>query len=73
MSPVLPTAGRGHQGPRAGGGGAGAGGQGQGAATREAARYTCSLSNSHRKCMVTWQATSFQPPEATISTQSSSS
>lgn len=35
--------------------------------------HTCSLSNSHMKCMVMWQATSFQPPEATISTQSSSS
>lgn len=32
-----------------------------------------SLSNSHMKYMVMWQATSFQPPEATISTQSSSS
>lgn len=31
------------------------------------------LSNSHMKYMVMWQATSFQPPEATISTQSSSS
>lgn len=38
-----------------------------------AGAHTFSLSNSHMKYMVVWQATSFQPPEATISTQSSSS